>query len=411
MKRKVILAVTALIIFCLSQGQFLISFAANSGVSINSSGIIKEKTVQPIGIRKHLMAYGLSAPLEEGKISSMAQFDLVNVDLHSAHDSPQQIKALDPNTTVIFYLDIMASGPTSKCACVYCGGNWTEIDAHEDWFLHDKNGNRLMNIEWNFYAMDVGNIGWQTYIANYVKNILDNYPALDGVFFDDTWTTFRYSVWNVPAENIPTDIGTRWHNDMLEMIKFVKERIGDKLVIVNTSNNDDYVDACDGKMEEGFIHESWRSSSEWLRGTGEKWKFYVDRLRNICEKGKYFLAHSGTSESNQEVCQSVMLFCFTSYLLGVQGNTASFGWKADYSSDSHGYWTEFDEAKQLGPPTNDYYSYYSVYARDFENGKVLVNPSTSSYIISLGQNYRTLDGQVISSVTLDNHTGIILLEM
>jgi len=137
----------------------------------------------------------------------------------------------------------------------------------------------------------------------------------------------------------------------------------------------------------------------------------VDWLSSISQKGTYYLAHSGTSETNQEVCHKVMLFCFTSYLLGVHGNTASFGWKANYSPDSHGYWAEFDEARQLGQPTNDYYSYDSVYARDFENGKVLVNPSTTSYTVPLGQNYRTLDGQIVSSVTLDDHTGVILLKL
>ena len=106
------------------------------------------------------------------------------------------------------------------------------------------------------------------------------------------------------------------------------------------------------------------------------------------------------------------MYCFSSYLLAIDGPKATFGFNSIHNLDgSRGYYSVFDDAKQLGSPTNDYYSFYSVYARDFENGKVLVNPTTSSYTVSLDQNYKTLDGETVSSVTLDGHTGVVLLGM
>lgn len=71
------------------------------------------------------------------------------------------------------------------------------------------------------------------------------------------------------------------------------------------------------------------------------------------------------------------------------------------------------EDVSVGTPINDYYmiSGTHVYARDFSNVKVLVNPSTSSYIVSLGGNYKKLDGSIVSSITMNPHTGEILLKI
>jgi len=264
--------------------------------------------------------------------------------------------------------------------------------------------------------MDVGNAGWRTHYANWVKDWLDNY-TIDGVFADDVWewTEWHYGVWNVLAEYIPKEIGERWHNDMLGMVRVVKATIGKKLLIVNTPNKSDYVDACDGKMEENFVHPSWWDLDEF-HDDDINWKGRVESLKSISQSGKYYLAQSGTiipenpTESDLQGVHNMMLYCFASYLLGVNGEKATFGFNNIHSRDaSRGYYPEFDVS--LGSPINDYYLFDSVYSRDFINGKVLVNPTTSSYNVLLDQDYKTLDGQTVSSVTLDGHTGTILLRM
>jgi len=199
---------------------------------------------------------------------------------------------------------------------------------------------------------------------------------------------------------------------MVEMISFVKRTIDNKLLIVNSQDNDDYVDACDGKMQEGFAHPSWWSLDEF-HDEWYDWKGKVESLRNISQEGKYYLAHSGTvvpenpTEADLDKVHDVMMYCFASYLLGTSGEKASFGFNNVYSKDgSRGYYSEFDVS--LGSPVNEYYLIGSVYARDFAEGKVLVNPTSSSYIVDLDSEYRTLDGQKVSDVTLDAHSGVIL---
>jgi len=289
--------------------------------------------------------------------------------------------------------------------------DWAEVDSHEDWFLHDINGNRLVHNYWGWYCMDVGNTGWRSQYANLVKDKLGN-SLFDGVFADDTWDTFNYYRWNVPKEQIPADIGPRWHDDMLGMVSFVKETIGDKLLIVNTSNNDEYVYACDGKMEEPFVHASSWSFDDF--GNNYDWKGVVDALKNISQAGKYYLAHSSTkipenpTEAEFDKVRDIMIYSLASYLLGTGGEKATFGFLNIKSpSGSFGYYPEFNIS--LGSPINDYYLLASVFSRDFERGKVLVNPTSSSHTVDLDSEYKTLDGQTASNVTLDAHSGIVLL--
>ena len=393
-------------VICLSIAQ--VSVPTYSSVTVDykigTSGIVK--MVEPVKIRRHLVAYGLYAPVSEDIIQYLAQFDLLVLSSCTNPDVAR-IKALNPSIIVIAYKDVMAMHKVDD--------DWGEVDAHEDWFLHDINGNRFQRPPWNWYAMDVGNPGWRMHYANYVKRMLDNYPALDGIFADDTWKIFWYDGWNVPKEQIPADIGPRWYSDMLGMISFVKSTIGNKLLIVNTQDNDNYVDACDGKMNEGFAHPSWWSLDEF-HDEWYDWKGKVESLKDISQRGKYYLAHSGTiipenpTEADLDKVHNMMIYCFASYLLGVNGEKATFGFNTISSKDgSRGYYSEFDVS--LGSPVNEYYLIGSVYARDFAYGKVLVNPTTSLYTVYLDSEYKTLDGQIVSSITLAAHTAIILLRM
>lgn len=408
MKRTTLEPLGPIIIILLSLvllNQSLAFALSNSYATVASSGTIRETT----GVRKHIVAYGLGTSASEDLIQHLAQFDIVDIGSEFSRQAAK-IKALNPKAIVIAYDSIMSSASTNK--------DWPEINAHEDWFLHDVNGNRIRAVEGfaGWYGMDVGNLGWRQHFANRVKALLETYLSLDGIFADNAWNTFMYNVWNVPKEQLSPDIGSHWHNDMLGMINLVKGTIGSKLLIINTSNDGDYVDACDGKMEEGFVHASWdafdqfNSLSSWFRQVDSS-------LEHVSRRGKYYLAQSGTeipenpTEADLEKVRAVMMYCFSSYLLGVNGTKATFGFNFISSKDgSLAYYPEFDAARALGSPVNYFYSFASVYSRDFYMGKVLVNPSTSSYTVDLGGEYKTLDGQRVSSVTLGAHSGIILLK-
>ena len=404
MKRVLLILGISITLFCIITSQISLSLAqATSTTTISSSGTIEMPIVESM-VNTLLAGYGLyPSPLQESIIQQLARFDVLDVDLETGPDL-YRIRALNPDVIILGYQDIMSSGPGSL--------GYAEVNQHEDWFLHDSNGNRLLHEVWGFYAMDVGSLGWRQHYASLVNEYLSLY-SFDGIFADDVWDSFNFDAWTVPASEIPAEIGENWHNDMLGMIEFVKESMGNKLLIVNTSNDGDYVYACDGKMEEEFVHPSWYPIDEF-HDYYINWESKVNNLKALSQAGKYYLVLPGTiipenpTAGELEEVNDMLVYCFASYLLGASGEKASFGFNGFYSNDgSQGYYEEFDVP--LGSPLNTYYSMDSVYSRDFSNGKVLVNPATSSHTVNLGGEYKTLDGQTVSSVTLDDHSGIILL--
>ena len=384
LKKTAILSLTSLVVLCASVGQILFSFASLTPArTIAASGIIIENAVK--SIRKLLVAYGISSPLSQNFIMHMAKFDLIDTDFRIGPDV-EKIKAINPGIIILGYNDVMGRSPNSE--------DWSEVDQHEDWFVHDVDGNRLQNKHWGWYCMDVGNQGWREHYANYVREKIDLY-GFDGVFADDVWSHLFKDAWTVPLEKVPDY--PDWHHKMIEFLRHVKSRVGSKLLIVNTPNNSDYVDVADGKMEEHFAFKSFSSQTPIDN---------IDALFQISGRDKYYLA---SPHNMPEDTEKNMLYALCCFLLGVNGPNAYFSWRNVWSEPSHGYRPEFDVS--LGSPANEYYLIGSVYARDFEKGKVLVNPTRSSYTFSLEENYKTLGGQVVSNVTLAANTAIILLRV
>jgi hypothetical protein len=67
----------------------------------------------------------------------------------------------------------------------------------------------------------------------------------------------------------------------------------------------------------------------------------------------------------------------------------------------------------LGVFLGDYYQINSLplYARDFSNGKVLVNPTANALTFELDGAYTTLDGEeVTGALTVAAHSGLLLLK-
>jgi hypothetical protein len=104
---------------------------------------------------------------------------------------------------------------------------------------------------------------------------------------------------------------------------------------------------------------------------------------------------------------------FASTLLGVEAGV----FELNYFS-SAAFWDE-QIAEELcsldfGEPTGPMYRRdgTNVYARTFEKGLVLVNPTQSTYQILISGSYQTLDGEIISgSYHVGSFEGVILLNV
>lgn len=105
------------------------------------------------------------------------------------------------------------------------------------------------------------------------------------------------------------------------------------------------------------------------------------------------------------------LFMYTTFLLGM-GELSYYTSGVEDPADSLGenllyydYWRI-----NVGGPLSSYEKSGSQYQREFENARVLVNPTDSNTTVDLGGRFTTLSGQAVSEITLEAHTGTILLK-
>jgi hypothetical protein len=114
--------------------------------------------------------------------------------------------------------------------------------------------------------------------------------------------------------------------------------------------------------------------------------------------------------------EQVIEYGYCSMLLAIKysspQNTIDFGFSQDFLPNSNQLQLlQKLRSVDMNEPLGDYYKINStaVYARDFVRGKVLVNPSDVSYIITLDGSYATIEGTIVSgSLTVYAHTGVIL---
>jgi hypothetical protein len=295
----------------------------------------------------------------------------------------------------------------------------------------------------NLYHVDIGNVSYQQWVAALIKSRLDSRPWFDGVMADGGLTVdiraFNdWRNWDTnPIINPRTGVGWR-ESDLLpaflDLHTAIKNAIGSRLLMPNGIWNgvefyDKYSAITDylskspisGPMSEGcwYQGQGWMTEEDWLKSLNmviwfqNNWlKDHPERILDVtCGSGPQWQMPPGATN------EQMMLYGYSSLMLGVKYSHQT---SMDFSlnqAESPIPTSLFQLEKSLhdldmGTPLGDYYviSGTHVYARDFSNDKVLVNPSASSYTVSLGGNYKTLDGTTVSSITMSDHTGTILLK-
>ena len=292
----------------------------------------------------------------------------------------------------------------------YCSPDWSEVNTHEDWFIHDAvTGSRIWNPTDDGFLMDIGNAGFRAHWITYVASNLNAYPGFTGIFIDNTIGSINPSwlpwidYWggNTPVFT-PSDINN-WHNNAVNFLAQIKAAFPDKTIIINADGyNYDYVDKVDGVMIEGFTHATWQTADDTSNNAINQIYYYS----SITSSGKIAWYCSGTSTGTTTQINNLVKYTLSGALISNNNPKSVFSFNNWFSFDgSHGYYPIMDT--QIGSPIGAYYQSQGVYMRDYTAGKVLFNPSANSYTINLGQNYN-LNGVTVSSVTLKAYSGEIL---
>jgi len=354
-------------------------------------GVISSET-EPLKISKFITAYDFN----DVHIPFIAShFDIMDTNLNKSIQV-QKIRNLNPAFKAIFYDNALTHREKGR----------------EDWYVRDaKTSSKLLNKDWGWYLMDIGNLAYRRSLANYIKKCSNDNPQFDGVFLDDVWGSVSsdrfYKEGSKEQAVLPLHVTKYWRDNMKFLLIQVKMAIGRKLLIINTGAfSTDYLAIADGQMYEAFCHAKWQPYEEYY----PEWRKVIDKMIMATNSGKIYLAQSGIlpGTTDSQTIKNAK-YCFAMFLLGANDNSFFY---YSYTKRYQGvtYFPEWDV--DLGAPIGDYRARAGtpLFEREYSKGLVLINPSSESAQINLGERYKNLGGVDTDTITLGTHEGEILLK-
>lgn len=320
------------------------------------------------------------------------------------------IHGANSSTKVLVYAEAQTEGPSScqydthpSWGISYCFANAN----HPEWFLLDRNGQRVQYTDNGYYEMDLGSTTYQqAWAANEIA--LARRDGFNGVDMDDVNLAPAHGTDGALAKYSDA----QYEATVQAFVAVVSRelRAAGLTVSANVGNADPWDGNALAESEQMasnlsiYNHEFWL---RWQEGTplmnGAEWLASIHMQESIEATGTAFTAL--TYGSINDV--TAMRYARASFLLGWNGRAGSaLIYRPDpdvvdpYSPD----WTT-----NVGTPSGARFAVGVGWRRDFSGGTVLVNPSGSaSQTFELGGTYRMPDGSVVSAVTLGPTSGLVL---
>jgi hypothetical protein len=311
------------------------------------------------------------------------------------------IRRLNPGFLMLHYQLAVGAGP----AKIVTGDRWTSdadlINKHEDWFLHDAAGRRLLQKQWGWNVMDISfeanhpGTGFPRYwVDSAFARMRENED--DGAFAD-SYTQDILMLQTDPG-GFPsfTDVATcksQWLPGLNAYGHFIERQfqatperfyfLPNLGALVTKWDNVTRLDVGDGGMVEGFASPGGGRSY-----SVEDWKLQMTRVLALAAESKIVLCQSyiDTRDMDQR------WFVIGSHLLtkGRQSflnmfEKSSLEWYPEY---------ELKLGRFDGPPQTDVSHYWDpeqgIFRRAFAHGEVLVNPDERAVHIHFATSVRLI---------------------
>jgi hypothetical protein len=321
----------------------------------------------------------------------------------------RDLKAADPSVEVLVYQDLSAMNSFGRQNGLTSSGvGFDEADtAHPDWFLLNTAGKRFSFSNYGFlWAADVGNPGYQAQWADNVARILQSAPW-DGVFIDDANPTMKYHANPASVAKYPTDAA--YQAATRSMLAAVSGRIRaaapQKLLVANMGAWVEYQGVVKDWLQfvDGAMDEMW---AKYGSGVGEgyrdawSWERQLQNAREAERQGKRFLAVTQSPTGDRAAAR----YGYASLLLAADSGRSSFELNSNYADET--WFPEYDYA--IGEPAGAPSVIGGVWTRAFTRGIVVVNPTTSTWVVSLGGAYSGAGLSGARSVSLEPHSALVL---
>jgi hypothetical protein len=347
-----------------------------------------------------------------GAVSHPSRYQFVILDPWE-HAYIPQLKAENPGIKVLMYKNVTAckypTGQDSMGNRFYSVGVGCQQadEEHPAWYLRDTAGKK---IEFCYYPdnwfMDVGSASYQdAWLANVLADLQNH--GWDGVMMDDTLYSPYNQVCDQTVARYPTDA------QFSQATRSFLSRVGPGLTsagylaLPNIGGGPVYPATFSDwtQFTSGAVREHWVKDADGFKGDRD-WKLLMDIMDAVERPGKFFIPITYSPPSNVRA----MRYARASFLLGwdgykLGGSTSALIYHAGTGVDP---WSE-EWVADVGSPLGDRYKDGAAWRRDFTEGTVVVNPSTSSEAtVDLGGTYTMPTGTEVSSVSLQPISGLIL---
>ncbi len=307
---------------------------------------------------------------------------------------------------MLHYQLAVGTGP----AAFVVGDAWTNdfsrVTTHDDWFLHDDAGRRLLQPDWNWYVMDIrfrdGANGKATPVtgfpAYWLRTALERMRTNedDGCFADSytqdilmgqtrppfSWFSGAEANWThwLPHLNRYGAFCANGFHAQPERFYFLPNLGG----LITTWDRYTNYGVGDGGMNEGFC-----ASGPGRYYSDADWKLQMTRLLSLAARKKILLCQTETDPAQIEhrgflLGSYLLIKGSRTYLNGIHKSTLE--WYPEYRAP-------------MGPPREDvkpdvsayWAADWGVYRREYTRGIVLVNPAATAVSIpDLGREYHRM---------------------
>ena len=320
-------------------------------------------------IMKLSIAYSGAMGLTNNRNYILEHFDILDCPQYYTTQTAA-MKQTNPNLKIFGYYDSIMEGTDFN--------DWEYVNQHEDWFLHDINGNRVQPLNYPTNYMMNPNSGWSNYYAQQCQQFLTNNPQYDGIFSDDVITDLQELglAFTVPYSQIPASVFTNWETWMQQHVNRAKSAIGSDILMPNAWKYTQYCEETTNvHFWEGFIHNRDKAYND-NHYSIEMIQYAIDKLHTQAELGNIIATNSGCSNANAHPTEAKRwaLFCYACFAFAtVDVTKAYFSWQFFNDDTSHGWYPEMDIV--LGQPLADYSKIANphIYGREFTNYYVIAN--------------------------------------
>jgi hypothetical protein len=318
------------------------------------------------------------------------------------------LRAINPNFLVLHYhLAMWQSAPNVNF--IVDGNSWASdyptVNSHEAWFWHNPSKQRVTSDQDRKLLMNVSDPGFRAYWRDSIAAQVEA-GDYDAVFLDSASPALLQWEARAPADprllgkgardtKLPEFGGRNWIAAWEEWIKELDSALAAKGIplipnagaFATTWDNTDY-SLTAGVFSEGFLDPGL---------TTVDWKAAMNATLALVRKNKIVILQNYLGSASDLAKRRYLL---ASYLLAKGSRTYVF-YLASSILEWYPEWTLDLGAAQKTAATVDDFLWNGIYRRDFANGVVLVNPTTSPVRVNLGATLKRVEPEGGGPVSRD----------